>query len=230
MLTDRQETLLDAIVREYIKTAEPVASLKLSGFSVSPATIRNDMATLEEDGYLTQPHVSAGRIPTEKGFRFYIERLENTNARREEKNTREMNEIHALRREGDQYLKELAKHIAELTREAVLVGFGPHDVYYTGLSHLLAKPEFHEHPQLAVLTDILDHLDDVMVRVFRDVGNNVEILLGAENPFGEQCGAILIKVHYGRRSSGVLGVLGPMRMDYDRNIALMRSIASMLAH
>lgn len=228
MLTDRQSQLLDAIVREYIKTAEPVASLKLSGglaFSVSPATIRNDMAAIEGEGYLAQPHTSAGRIPTEKGFRFYINRLEGVRGQKME--SHEFSEIRPSKNDGDEYVRELARRIAELTEGAVLVGFNPHEVYYTGLSRLFAQPEFHGHAELVMLTATLDRLEEVMAEFFDDVGNEVEILLGTENPFGERCGTLLVKMQYGRRTNGVLGLLGPMRMDYERNLAIMRRVISL---
>jgi len=78
MLDDRKAAILRAVVEEYIDTAQPVGSAhvaKSSGVNVSSATVRNDMAALEQEGYLRQPHTSAGRIPTEKGYRFFVDNL-----------------------------------------------------------------------------------------------------------------------------------------------------------
>lgn len=78
MLEDRRLEVLRAIVEEYVQTAEPVGSKSLverRHLAVSPATIRNDMAALEEEGFITQPHTSAGRIPTDKGYRYFVDRL-----------------------------------------------------------------------------------------------------------------------------------------------------------
>ncbi len=78
MLTPRQKLILAAIVEDYVRYAEPVGSRTLSkhrGFQISPATIRNEMADLEELGYLDQPHTSAGRVPSQKGYRFYVDHL-----------------------------------------------------------------------------------------------------------------------------------------------------------
>ena len=78
MLDERKAAILRAVVEEYIDTAQPVGSahvVKSSGVQVSSATVRNDMATLEQEGYLRQPHTSAGRIPTEKGYRFFVDNL-----------------------------------------------------------------------------------------------------------------------------------------------------------
>ena len=78
MLDDRKTAILGAIVQEYIATAQPVGSSHIagaSGINVSSATVRNEMAVLEQEGYLVQPHTSAGRIPTDKGYRFFVDHL-----------------------------------------------------------------------------------------------------------------------------------------------------------
>src|SRR5580658_10588594 len=77
-LDPRKAAILTAVVSEYIETAEPVGSAHITGtpgVEVSSATVRSDMAALERDGYLTQPHTSAGRIPTDKGYRFFVDTL-----------------------------------------------------------------------------------------------------------------------------------------------------------
>ncbi len=78
MVEDRKLAVLRAIVEDYVSTQEPVGSKSLverHQLGVSPATVRNDMATLEEEGFITQPHTSAGRIPTDKGYRMFVDRL-----------------------------------------------------------------------------------------------------------------------------------------------------------
>ena len=78
MSDDRRLDVLRAIVEDYVATQEPVGSASLlerHQLGVSPATIRNDMAVLEDEGYITQPHTSAGRIPTDKGYRMFVDRL-----------------------------------------------------------------------------------------------------------------------------------------------------------
>lgn len=79
MLTNRQEKLLNFLVKEYIDTAEPVGSLalkKVCDLDVSGATIRNDLQVLAEEGYITQPHTSAGRVPTKKAYKYFADRFE----------------------------------------------------------------------------------------------------------------------------------------------------------
>lgn len=79
MITERQEKLLDFLIREYITTAEPVSSMalkKVSDLDISAATVRNDLQELAEKGFITQPHTSAGRIPTQKAYRYFARKLE----------------------------------------------------------------------------------------------------------------------------------------------------------
>ncbi|MGH9121645.1 MAG: heat-inducible transcriptional repressor HrcA, partial [Acidimicrobiales bacterium] len=79
MLDSRKAAILSAVVTEYIETAQPVGSNHVAGrpdLGVSPATVRHDMGVLEREGYLTQPHTSAGRVPTEKGYRFFVNSIE----------------------------------------------------------------------------------------------------------------------------------------------------------
>ena len=78
VLDERKLAVLRAIVEDYVSTTEPVGSKSLvdrHGLDVSPATIRNDMAVLEEQGFIAQPHTSAGRVPTDKGYRLFVDRL-----------------------------------------------------------------------------------------------------------------------------------------------------------
>ena len=84
MITERQEKLLNFLIKEYIATSEPVSSKalkKAAGLDVSPATIRNDLQALTKEGYITQPHTSAGRTPTEKAYQYFAQELENERER-----------------------------------------------------------------------------------------------------------------------------------------------------
>ena len=120
-LTERKKQILRAIVDSYIRTAEPVGSKTISqlpGMDFSPATIRNEMADLEELGYILQPHTSAGRIPSDKGYRFYVDHL------MEEKN-REVDDMKKFVIEHtekvDQVLQQVAKMLAANTNYATMV-------------------------------------------------------------------------------------------------------------
>src|SRR3989442_7255339 len=100
VLNERAKAFLKSLIQEFIQTGEPVGSRRLSRLSeegLSPATIRNIMADLEESGFVAQPHTSAGRIPTEKGYRFYV----NTLLDRAELSKRDISEIELTLENGD---------------------------------------------------------------------------------------------------------------------------------
>lgn len=129
MLDDRKAAILIAVVEEYIRTAQPVGSshvLSLSGLNVSPATVRNDMAALEREGYLVAPHTSAGRIPTDIGYRFYVDRLtmvpEEGSIQLAVPQRRQVNEFfERAHGELEEVLRETSQLLANLTQYAAVV-------------------------------------------------------------------------------------------------------------
>ena len=117
-LSERKKKILRAVVESYVQTAEPVGSkaiLELAGLSVSSATIRNDLADLTEEGYLEQPHTSAGRIPSPKGYRLYVnELMEEQRLSIEE--TRQINEaLHLKMKELDKVIDQAGRMVSQLT-------------------------------------------------------------------------------------------------------------------
>lgn len=230
-LDSRKETLLKLTVRRYVKSAEPVGSAWLaeeSGLDVSSATVRNELAALEEMGYLLQPHTSAGRAPSEKGYRYYVDRFLEKKPPSPEAAGAIADAVHAAFEDAER-LRRAAKALAELAGESALVAFAPRNVYYTGLSNLFGKPEFRPFAQVAVMTKVLDHLDETMERLYPDVPPTPAVLIGSQNPFGPDCGLIVGRAPMGD-GYGVLGLLGPMRMDYDADIALLETAIATLRH
>ncbi|NLP36530.1 MAG: heat-inducible transcription repressor HrcA [Firmicutes bacterium] len=125
-LNERKQKILHAVVTDYIQTAEPVGSRTISRhyqIDLSAATIRNEMADLEELGYLTQPHTSAGRIPSQQGYRFYVDALmDATGLAREEEEylTRFFMQLEKMR-EIDQIVQQTARALSVITRYTSLV-------------------------------------------------------------------------------------------------------------
>jgi heat-inducible transcriptional repressor len=222
-LNDRKKALLAAIIKQHIKTALPVGSNLLAGkggFDLSTATIRNEMMDLEKEGYLTQPHTSAGRIPTEKGYRFFIENfLEEKDLSEKHKN--QLQQMMKTEKDEPFAVKLVAKEMAALSNGAVVVGFSPRDIYYTGLTNVFRQPEFAELDVIYNLSEVVDHLDEAVAEIYADISKDVHILLGKENPFGKQCSTILTKYQRGD-SEGLIAILGPMRMNYSHNRALIK--------
>jgi len=223
MMNDRQQALLRTIVTDYIRTAQPVGSQLIAEtgrFKLSPATIRNEMVELESSGYLRQPHTSAGRVPTAKGYQFYVDHfLQAEPVSRSQERQLTAAVTAADRGEPDQ-LKALAKAVADLADNAVFVGFSASNLYYTGLSNLFSQPEFVEHDLVRNLSEVIDHLDRVVDEIF-SVINQVDVMIGDRNPFGHDCSAIVAK-YQTANSEGLLGIIGPIRMDYQNNLRLIR--------
>lgn len=222
----RLSELLRMVVEDYVATGEPVGSQRLvdeERLDVSPATIRNWFNDLEELGCLMQPHTSGGRVPTEKGFQAYIDtfvRFKPAPKRDHEV----LAQVTHLPREDGARFKALAKIIAERSGQAVVVGLERNDTFYTGLSQLFAQSEFKQWQRVVTLTDILDHLDEVLVTMRKDSYADPRILIGRACPFGAICGSIVLSFDH-----TLIGILGPLRMDYQHSASLLVSAKNLLS-
>ena len=224
-MDERQKELLRHIIESHVKTALPVGSSLIAESymkDVSGPTIRNWMQELEREGLITHPHTSAGRVPTEAGYRLYIQEMlpERPLSAKHQKALSE-----AQAGPSEQAVKSLAKKSAELSGEAVVIGFSPNNVFYTGLSNIFAKPEFSSHDSVVSISTIIDHLDEVMSDIGASLDEDISVLLGSDNPFGDECASVLTLA----RGGMVIGILGPMRMDYGANIAFLKHIKILLS-
>jgi len=154
MLTDRQKLILQAVIDDYVRSAEPVGSRTISkrtDVTFSPATIRNDMADLEELGYLTQPHTSAGRIPSNKGYRFYVDHLITP----EKLSSADIKRVKMAFAEQfvefEQLIQQTASVLSELTSYTSIV-LGP-DVFNTTLKHIQLVPLTHDSAVTIMVTN-----------------------------------------------------------------------------
>ena len=123
-LNERKEKILDAIIRNYLDTGEPVGSRtisKNSDLNLSSATIRNEMSDLEEDGFIIQPHTSSGRIPTDKGYRFYVDHMLKQIDEREKKVSEREELIIEKMDKVDAMMENMAKVLANNTNYATMV-------------------------------------------------------------------------------------------------------------
>jgi len=228
-MNTRQEHILKLVVDEYIRTAEPVGSKFLAqrrGLDVSPATIRNDMVELEALGFLAQPHTSAGRVPTEKAFVYYLQHfVEPTSAPVADKQLRcAVEECE----DDDRKMRTLAKTLTDLSGEMAIVAYGGNRSYYTGVANLFQKPEFANLEIVQQLSAMVDRFDEVVEDIFDAVSQEPQVMIGSENPFGEHMSSILVKYSLPGGHVGIIGIVGPMRMDYGRNIRLVERAKDIL--
>lgn len=226
-MEQRLQDLLRWVVEDYIATGEPVASQYVvteHRLDISPATVRNWFGELEELGCLMQPHTSGGRVPTEKGFQEYVD----TFVQHKHASKRDQEIIDQAKKcaweDGARY-KALAKLLAERSGAAVVMGLKKHDTFYTGLSQLFAEPEFKQWQRVVTLTEVLDHLDDVLNRLRNEDYLEPKILLGRGCPFGAICGSVMVS-----GDGALIGILGPLRMDYQRAVSLLVSAKPVLTH
>lgn len=222
----RLKNLLRLVVEDVIQTREPVGSQRLVsayGLEMSSATVRNWFMELERAGYVAQPHTSSGRVPTEKGYRLYLEELMG-------EGTLQQREVSALERialateDMAKSLRSLAEATAEATRETVVVFRDREDAFYTGITYLFAQPEFQDQGRLVAFGHHLDHLDRVFYTLDRQEYDEPTPLIGRDCPFGDECGSIMVTLQNGT----VLAIVGPMRMDYRKNMAYLRMTKKLL--
>lgn len=222
-MSPRQQQILAAIVEQYAEVASPVGSVVLAkAFNVSPATIRAEMARLEELGYIYQPHTSAGRIPTDQGYRYYvnhlvIEPMSQTLDRSARAIERRIE--HAGRPE--QAIKSAVDSLVEMTRNMGLATIGS-TFYMSGIANLFGQPEFLHGNAVQEVARLIDNLEPWLYEVAPNEPLNV--FIGQENPIGKSSGCTLIisrfQSPYSDRS--YIGVLGPTRQSY---ASVMRLVA-----
>lgn len=214
-MEDRNQKLLKSIIELHISTAKPVGSKILAedeNFGLSSATIRNDMLELEQAGFIWQPHTSAGRLPTSNGYRYYLDNLLSV----PDLSAEEKTELETLARQD---IRLLAKYLVSKINLAVIVGFNPNELYFTGLFNLFSQPEFEDYKMVLSMSQVVDSLEKAMAQVFHQI-DKPQVLLGRDNPFNPHCATAIAPLSQDR----ILAILGPMRMDYNRILSLLSAV------
>lgn len=222
-MTERQELILRAVVEQYAEVASPVGSTLLSkAFKVSSATVRAEMAELERLGFIHQPHTSAGRVPTDKGYRYYVNLLSGDNSEASEKRAEKAlsTRVHHGG-EPEQAIKNAVDILVEVTHNLGLATIG-NQLYMSGLSNLFGQPEFIHGGQVQQVARLLDNLEPWLYEAAPN--EPLSVYIGQENPIGRSAGCSLIisrfRSPYSDRS--YIGVLGPTRQSYREVMQLVR--------
>lgn len=232
----RQKKVLSAVVELFSETAVPVGSqvlLKKFRFPVSAATLRNDMMALEKEGYLHQPHTSAGRIPTDLGYRFYVEEeMEDQELSREEQ-IRLKQELLVRRAREARMSRTVARLLSNFSGGFAVSGQPGRDEFYDfGMKDLLDNPEFHELDEVCRLVEALDIIDekfDGLVKKLKD--DETRIFIGKENPIPgipENCSMMVAPYRDRDGERGILAIIGPKRMKYAKNKSLLEYVRKLL--
>lgn len=227
-LTARQKDILQKAVFEYIEQAQPVSSQHLEeryDFGVSSATIRNELVALSENGYLAQPHTSSGRVPTDKGYRFFVDEVLAQDSLAGEKEIAEYQELEQKIRGYVEFVQETGRSLAEASSSLAVVYFPQKSLLWKeGWEEVLRAPEFETREPIE---NFMKFLVDVEkgIREFHSE-NVLEIYIGKENPFSkEKDFSIMISAYsFPKRQTGIMALMGPKRMAYDKNIGLLNSL------
>jgi transcriptional regulator of heat shock response len=230
-LTDRQQKLLFSIIKEFIETAEAVGSISLQNkykFDLSPATIRNEMSDLVGEGFLFQKHNSGGRIPTTKGWRFFVEKLFEKELVEIDEQTRSAIIGNLFKVKDDSvFLIRQAIHFLSNISENASIALLDGNIYYSGLSEMVKIPEFKESDSLQRILKILEDyytLSEILNKTSAD--NDLNILIGEEtgHDYFKDYSVIFSEVRLNGNKKGYIAVIGPNRMKYDQVIAAMQFI------
>ncbi len=229
-ITSRQASILCSIVEQYAEVASPVGSVTLARlFNVSPATIRNEMAILEQLGYIKQPHTSAGRVPSDKGYRFYVNSLGEQESRVGQlpRSTRAM-ETRVQSAGGSGFaIKSAVDSLVELTHNLGLATIGD-QLYISGLTNLFGQPEFLRGDTVQEVASLLDNLEPWLQEAAPS--EPLSVYIGRENPIGKASGCSLIIARFSSPYSdrSYIGVLGPTRQNYREVMNLVRQAGRQL--
>jgi heat-inducible transcriptional repressor len=227
-MTDRQEQILRSIVEQYAEIAAPVGSLLLAKlFGVSSATIRAEMARLEEMGYIEQPYTSAGRIPTDKGYRYYVNKVSdfadasNNNMSLMDRSARAIDARIRSAGMASKTIKSAVDSLVEITRNLAIGTIGD-QLYMSGIANLFMQPEFAGGNAVQQVASLLDNLEPWLYEAAPN--KPLSVYIGSENPVGKSSGCSLIVCKYRSPYSDTsyIGVVGPTRQNYAQTMNLVK--------
>lgn len=227
-LTSRQREILFAIIEAYAEVATPVGSVTLAKlFDVSSATIRSEMARLESLGLIAQPHTSAGRIPTDAGYRLYVNSLSEKADDLPDRSAHALEVRVSSQSRADAAIRGAVDSLVELTGNLGLATIDG-QLYLSGISRLFTQPEFSDSNRVRAVARLLDDLEPWLREAAP--GEPLNIFIGQENPIGKTSGVSLIisKFRSPFSDNSYIGILGPTRQNYSRVVSLVRRAGIML--
>ena len=233
-LSERQIQILKTIIEEYIEIATPVGSETLDkkyNLGISPATIRNEMVKLTIKGFLKQPHTSAGRTPSPKALRYYVNNLLKPKDLSIAEEVAMKEKVWGHRHELDKLLKEATTIVADKTKSLSLITTEEGDIYYAGIAHILELPEFYNIEVTRRLFFLLEEFEFWRKLFFEGQSDEgYHIIVG--NELGAQmepCGLVFTRFKTAKHGIGTIGVLGSNRLDYGYVIPMVKYIGNLIS-
>ena len=231
----RRDRILSITVEYYVKTITPVSSSLIASefpLDLSSATIRNILSELEEEGFLTHPHTSAGRVPTQKGYRYYVDYLMDQIKLLEEEKQRIKDEYEKENRELERLLEKTSQVISEITHYTSIVSVDgwKQKLFCRGTGFIVDYPDYnYDIDQIRHILHALDAKEELLRIINKDLVNKIEILIGAETEFSniDQC-SLVVSQYKAKAFSGRIAVLGPTRMNYQRVVSTLNYISDLI--
>ncbi|OGZ58269.1 MAG: hypothetical protein A3B96_00035 [Candidatus Spechtbacteria bacterium RIFCSPHIGHO2_02_FULL_43_15b] len=224
MISDRKAQILESIIEEYITSAMPVSSgrvFDICDMGVSCPTIRNEMADLTDLGYLEQPHTSAGRVPTEKGYRFFVNDLLEKFG---EENGENVKNTYGSQQKIFN-LKSFADNISNEVKAAVIFSNDYRELKFVGLKQVFENPEFSTCSDVISFIEEIEGLENYLGDILDSSDSGVKVFIGSENPFFERHNYSMISRAFGNI---FISIVGPMRMDYEKSISIFDKLIKTL--
>lgn len=233
-ITNRQKLILNTVIDEYIDSAKPVGSFLLEekyDFDVSPATIRNELLKLTKEGYLLQPHTSAGRMPTDKGYRFFVDEFLGQAHPSFVKQNLGGQDFLDEKKDSIKYIHDILKTITSFTSDLAAVYLSDEDFFWEeGWGKVLQEPEFENTDCRSFFAQMMECLEDKIDDFNFNEFSEPKVFIGRENPFSKSKDFSLIvsSCLFPQEQEGFLAIVGPKRMAYKKNLELINSALELL--
>ena len=229
----RKQKILATIVKEYSETANPVGSKELVDkyhFKESSATIRNEMADLEKQGFIYQPHKSAGRVPTDKGYRFFVNELMRRFELSEKERHMLKTELHKLQSQHEQLGHSISHLLSQVSGQAAFALL-PNQSSATGLSQIIGEPEFADAKIMKQVAQLMENIDETASKLTKKSGVTAEAIIGGESPVPvpKNLSLVVSNVRFKDGKKGVIGIVGPKRMAYAKNLSIIEYLAKLIS-
>jgi transcriptional regulator of heat shock response len=225
-MRDRSLEILEATVREFIRTGLPVSSAQLYAhydFGIKPASIRIELTELTDEGYLEQPHHAAGRVPSDAGYAFYAERALGGAQPQQSKGIAD-----ALR---DNAWDELAERLAEATGTiGIVADLGTDGYAFTrGIPSFVERMDWENRRELAAILRDIESIDQRIAALKSKLRNDPQLFIGKRNPVATNSALAAVAAQYSLRGHPfVVIAVGPKRMDYDRAAEVFAAVEHLI--
>ena len=232
---ERKDLVLSIVVDAYIKTVSPVGSSYIATeyhLDLSSATIRNILAELEEEGYLMHPHTSSGRVPTERGYRYYVDHLMDEIQLLEVEKKRIQHEYKQGVNELESLLEKTSQVISDITHYTSIVSVDGwnNKLFLKGTSYVVDYPQERDVENIAKILHTLEEKERILKVINRNLEHRIHIYIGHEMAMKEMENCSLAVSVFKKKNgpSGRIAILGPTRMDYERVVSALDYVTDLM--